>query len=99
MVIKKIIWMMDPTSNRNDLSESAKQDILKNKDAWLRMLLEIDKIEDFNENEEIMKNNKRKIKPILHSKIAENFELYDFVIFPDKVISLYWPDITSKILF
>lgn len=100
MQVKKIMRMKLARDNTiKDLSEDARIEILKNKDSQLRNLLEMNKTEDLNENEELLKNKKWKIKPIIHTKVAEDFELHDFVIIPEKIVNLYRNDITTKIIF
>ena len=74
--------------NIKDLKK-LKDSIVYDRDCQIGNLLGFNKIEDFKENEEIIKNRKRRVKAIHHTPVADNFEHYDFVIKPEKVINLY----------
>ena len=99
MQVKKIMRMKLGRKNMmGGLSDEEKLEILIDNDSEIRKLLMIDKAVDFNSENEIIKNKKRKIKKIFHSGIALHFLNHDFVMMPKKVINLYRPDISSKII-
>ena len=99
MQVKKIMRMKLGRKNMmGGLSDEEKLEILIDNDSEIRKLLMIDKAVDFNIENEIIKNKKRKIKKIFHSRIATHFLNHDFVMMPKKVINLYRPDISSKII-
>jgi hypothetical protein len=75
-------------ANIEDLKK-LKDSIVYDRDCEIGNLLGFNKIEDFKENEEIIKNRKRRVKAIHHTPVADNFDHYDFVIKPDKVVNLY----------
>ena len=75
-------------ANIEDLKK-LKDNIVYDRDCEIGNLLGFNKIEDFKENEEIIKNRKRRVKAIHHTPVADNFTHYDFVIKPEKVVNLY----------
>lgn len=75
-------------ANIDDLKK-LKDDIVFDRDCEIGNLLGINKIEDFKENEEIIKNRKRRVKAIHHTPVADKFLHYDFVIKPERVVNLY----------
>lgn len=100
MQVKKIMRMKLGRENMlGDLTEEARAEILKNTDSEIRKLLMLDKTNDLNEHDELIKNKKRKIKQIHHSKVATNFLCHDFIIIPEKSLNLYRPDISGKVIF
>lgn len=100
MQVKKIMRMKLGRENMlGDLTEEARAEILKNTDSEIRKLLRLDKTNDLNEHDELIKNKKRKIKQIHHSKVASSFSCHDFIIVPEKSLSLYRPDISGKVIF
>lgn len=81
-----------------NLNDEYIKTITLDKDSEIGKLLFVDKEADLNEKEEVIKLKKHKVTAILHTRMADEFWLTDFVIYPMNILNLYRQDIFGQII-
>lgn len=99
MKVKKMTRLANAQHNKlTGIPEENRREILENTQSDFRKAFDLDKIQDFNKNEEIVVMRKRKSKPIYHSRVADEFILQDFLFPVEKMLNLYRSDFASSLL-